>query len=317
MNLLVSYDVFYSNWYVGEFYQKFTEKLLSLNDVNVEVVNSNELASRHNLKTDYNNGLPSVFSPFNLIIQNKDNNKTFIHSWNDFAPAILDKGSGIEVFDVVKFACVSRLDQSYVDNARDGIIVQPSVYLLENWDEHSLIELNRHGPKTSDKVYFNGMCHGIREDFRKVLNQTDLFDFKNKTGDEFKHKPDYYKEMSDYKYGFNLDGAAKICYRDLECFGMGLLLFREKLNVLTHNPLVDGEHYITLIDHDIITKIGNPDHHPYIIDKIDDKINSVINDDELVTTILSNARSWYEENCLPENQINIILSFLEDFKIFE
>ena len=152
MNLLVSYDLFYHNWYVGEFYKRFTEKLTSIEGINVEVESPNVLASKHNLKTDYNNGLPSVFSPYNLIIQNKDNNKTFIHSWNDFAPAILDKGSGIEIFDVVKFACVSRLDQSYVDNARDGIIVQPSVYLLENWDEHSFIEENRHNPKTNNNV---------------------------------------------------------------------------------------------------------------------------------------------------------------------
>lgn len=317
MNLRISYTNLYHNWYVGEFYTEFHKKLMTLDNVKVEYVSLSDLSQYYNIPSDYSNGFPSIFNPYNLIITNKDSSKTFVHSWHDYAPATLIEGSGIEHLNVVKFSCVSRLDESIIKNNKTKITIEPSFYLLENWNEHMLIENNRLMAKKSNKIFFNGLCYGERSFFKKVLDNSNFFDFKRKDSPDYKSKEDYYKQMSSYKYGLSLDGAAKICYRDIEYFGMGILSFRERLNVITHEPLLPDVNYIELIDDDIKSKISNHVFETYIIDKLETKVSEIISDNEKIQYIINNSRKWYEKNCLPENQINLLLSFLENFSIFE
>jgi hypothetical protein len=317
MNLTISYNNLYHNWYVGEFYVEFHKKLKSLNNINLDYINLNELSSKYNIRSDYSNGFPSVFNPYNLIIFNNDNGKTFIHSWHDYAPAILMNGSGIELLNVVKFACVSRLDDNIIKNNKTNIFIQPSFYLLENWNEHSFIEKYKNIEKNSEKIFFNGLCYGVRDLYKKVLDKSPFFDIKRKDGPDYKTKEDYYQQMGMYKYGLSLDGAAKICYRDVEYFGMGILSFREKLNIRTYEPIVPDINYINIIDDDIKSKINNPLEENYIINKIENNIHDVLSDKEKIKYIINNSRGWYERNCLPDNQINILFSFLENFTIFE
>jgi len=317
MDLTISYTNLYHNWYVGEFYTAFHEKLKNLEGINLEYTNIRDLASYYNTQSDYSNGFPSIFSPYNLIITNRINGKTFVHSWHDYAPAMLCNGSGIELFDVVKFACVSRLEESFIQNNNTNIFIQPSIYLLENWNEHVLIENHRHSEKTIDKIFFNGLCYGVREQYMKLLNTSKSFDFKRKDGPDYKNKEDYYLQMSSYKYGLSLDGAAKICYRDIEYFGMGILSFRERLNILTYDPILPDVNYIELIDDDIKSKIYDPNQTEYIINKLENSLFEIFSDKERINYILNNSRSWYEKNCLPESQMKIMFSFLEDLTIFE
>jgi hypothetical protein len=316
MKLTVGYHHLYHDWYIGEFYIKFVEFLKTKHGIKIEYKHLNDFAKQYECNSDYNNGLPSVFSPFNLIITNEENGKTFIHSWHDYAPAILTNGSGIENFDTVKFSCVSRLDQSIIDEYKGNSQIIPSFYFLENTSDYTYIEKNKNNEKLYDKVYMNALCHGVRERYIDILNCSDLFNLKKKDKGDHLSKEKYFEEFSTYKYAMNLDGVAKICYRDLESFGLGSLLFREKLNVLTHEPIEDGKHYFELIDDDIKSKIFDDSNKSYIIEKVENKIN------ELVTSgqhryIIDEARGWYERNCLPDNQIKIIYSFLEDFEIFK
>jgi hypothetical protein len=316
MKLTVSYDVLYNDWYAGEFYNKFFNYLKDVKRIDVEYISSNELAKIHGSKVDYNNGYPSVFHPLNLIIQNKLNGKTFIHSWHDYAPAILEFGSGIEHFDVVKFSCVSRLDQDIINRYWGKIDIQPSIYLLENTSELNLIEKNRKNNKIYNKVYMNALCYDVRERIIDVLNTSEFFNLRKKNKGDFLTKNKYYEEFSKYKFSLSLDGAAKICYRDLESFGLGCLLLREKLDVLTYDPLIIDKHYIELIDDDIKSKIYLDNHISYIVEKVENKIN------EIVTSgfdkfIINESRLWYERNCIPDNQMEIIYSFFEDLEIFK
>ena len=301
----------YVDWYVGEFYHKFFNFLKNQKFIDVEMESSINLAQSFNCNTDYNNGFPSVFSPYNLLILNEKTNKFFIHSWHDYAPAIMVNGSGIENLDVDTFSCVSRLDQNIIDTHSSKFKVQPSFYLLENTSEFDLIEKYRHLEKTIDKVYMNALCYGVRERYMDVLNQNNFFELKKKDKGGFLPKEKYYEEFAKYKYAFNLDGVAKICYRDLEAFGLGSLLFREKLNVLTYEPLEIDKHYVELIDDDIKSKINDGNNVDYILQKVESKIQEVINTKQN-EYIVNEARGWFERNCLPESQINILFSFLEN-----
>jgi hypothetical protein len=318
MKLIVSFNPLYHDWYVGEFYSSFFNFLKNANvAIDFEYISSPELAAKYGVDTPYHNGVPSVFNPTNLIIFNPENNKTFIHSWHDYAPAILSEGSGINNFDVAKFACVSRLTSSeYSSIKQRGINIQPSFYLLENWSELKLVEHYFSKPKPIDKIYFNGLGYGMRQRYVNLLNKSNFFSMKLKDQGGYLPKDKYYEEFAQHKYGFSIDGAAKICYRDLECFGMGILLFREELDVVFSDPIVEGTHYIKLIDEDIKSKINNNEHDNYILDKINLKIENILSSKD-VPTILAESRSWYEKNCFPENQLKIMYSFLDNFNIFE
>lgn len=316
MNLIVSYHHLAVDWYVGEFYIKFLNFLKEIPGINVEYVHSAELANKYGCGATNNNGLPSIFNPYNLIIMNKDNGKTFVHSWNDYAPCILEERSGINNLDVVKFACVSRLDQGIIDNYKGNVIIQPSFFYLERMSDIDLIEKNKTNPKIHDKAYMNALCHSNRERFIDVFNQSERFDLKKKDGADFLSKEDYFNVLSQHKFGLNLDGAAKICYRDLETFGLGVLSLRENLNVLTHEPLTVNEHYLELIDDDIKSKINIDTEIPYIIEKIESKMNDSVSSGQY-EYIVNQAHGWYERNCLPDNQIKILFSFLENFEILK
>lgn len=316
MKLTASYHHLYHDWYIGEFYIKFVEYLKTIEGIEVEYKHLNELASQFGTNTDYSNGLPSFFSPYNFVLFNKENNKTFVHSWHDYAPAILVNGSGIENFDVVKFSCVSRLDQGIIDNYHGTAKIQPSTYILESSSDFDFVEKYKGSEKTIDKVYFNALCHGIRERYIDVLSQSERFNVKKKDKGGWLPKEKYFEEMSQHKFGMNLDGVAKICYRDLESFGLGTLLIREYLNVLTYEPLEVGKHYVQLIDDDIKSKITDDSQTSYIIEKLENGINEIVTSGQY-DYIINEARGWYDRNCLPENQIKIMYSFLEEFEIFK
>ena len=316
MNLLISFNHLYTNWYVSELYKLLIDKISNVSGVNVEIVNSREYSSRFNINSDYHNGVPSVLSPMNLLIMNKDNGKTFIHSFHDYAPAIMESHSGIDNFDVVKFSCTSNLTHSHIERFKDKFEVQPSVYILELINEHQYLESNRYNIKNNVKPYFNGLCYGVRERYKHVLSKSDYFDFRKKEGEFYRHKPDYYSEISNYKYGLSLNGAAKICYRDLEYFGMGILNLRETLDILTYERLIPDVHYVNFIDSDIQTKINNHNYEEYIINKLEEKMELIFQNENHFKNMISESRGWFERNCLPENQVNILFSFLNNFEIF-
>lgn len=316
MNLLISFTHLYENWYVSELYKLVIEKITKVPGISVEVINSREYAKSFNINPDYHNGLPSVLSPMNLIIMNKDNGKTFIHSFHDYAPAIMEPKSGIDNFNVVKFACSSNLTQSHIENFKNTFIVQPSVYILELINEHEYIKSYKNNSKINEKIYFNGLCYGVREKYRQLLSNDPLFDFRKKDSEFYRTKHDYYREISEYKYGLSLNGAAKICYRDLEYFGMGVLNLRERMEILTYEPLVEDLHYVNFIDFDIQSKIFNKDYEGYIVNKLKDKFELILDNQTKYNEIVTESRGWFERNCLPENQTDIIFSFLNNFEIF-
>jgi len=316
VKLEISYHTIGPNWYVGVFYDKFFNYLKTLKDIEVEFVPLTEISSRYGYgNSGYHENLPSVFNIYNLIIRNVENNKTFIHSWHDFAPVIMSKNTGIENFDVIKFSCVSSLTEEYYNQFSSEYNIVPSFYILEEWNEHDYIEKYRHNEKISNKLFFNGACYGIRTKFKSLLENTKFFEFKEKHYN-YKDKENYYKEISQYKHGFNLDGAAKICYRDIEYFGMGITLFRDELKIKTKDPIIPNEHYFVIIDDEIKQSIYNKNNSKFILDKIEHNIENVFKNYD-VESVIRNARQWYEKNTLPDNQMNTFIGLMENFKIFE
>jgi hypothetical protein len=315
MTIEISFDRYQHNWYVGELYHKFYEYLIEKYGNDIIFTPISELANRFGHPIDPHS--LSIFSIYNLIVTNKKTNKTFIHSLSDYAPAMMDDNSGILNFDVESFSCSSNLDEDTIKKYSSKYNILPSFYILEHLSDIDFIEQNKILPNRVNKIYFNGLCYGERETYKKILESNDYFIFKNKSNpSDFLNKSEYFNEISKYNFGLSINGAAKICYRDVEYFGLGILCLREPLKIITKEPLINGEHYVELLDDDIRSKLYIESEYQYINEKITSKINDIIKYKDY-SDIINNSRKWYENNCLPINQIKILEFFLKDCKIID
>lgn len=314
MKYLVSFDAYQGNWYVGELYKKFFDSLSS--EFECEYVHMTDFASRYSEPTGYNNNLPSMFNIYNLIVQDKHTKKTFVHSLHDYAVVMLEHLSAIDKLNVVSFSCSSNLTKDIIDKNNGKIKIIPSFYILEHLSDIELIqntkklELDR-----QNKAYFNGLCYGFRAQYYNIFKNSPLVDFRNKNdGKEYQQKSDYYQSIKKYKYGLSLNGAAKICYRDLEYFALRTLNLREPLDIITHDQLKPDVHYKILIDSDIQSKIYEESQFEYIKEKIKNKIIEIDNSGEC-EYILNESEKWFNNNCLPEKQIDLLKQFIKQSEI--
>lgn len=309
-NYIISYEQGYDDWYVSEFYKYFHQQIEEKLKVNFTYETINQFAARFGYSLD--NHSDSLFNWYNIIIYNTQTEKLFIHSWYDYANAMVE-WCVKQKFNIVKFSAVSNIDNILVDKYP---FIQPSVYYLEKWSDHTKIKDNRDNNKIMNKIYFAGLAHGIRQNILFKLRQyKKIFDIYIKS-EKFKQKNEYYNELSKYKYGLSLNGAANICYRDLELFGLGILNLRDSLKCLTANPLVENCHYINFIDSNFIEQILNNEN---IDHEIEEKIIYLYDTlhSKKYQDIINNAKLWFNDNCLPINQFNIIYNFLSELAILD
>lgn len=311
--LIISYELGYHNWYVSEFYKYFHSKLIEESDIELEYITLSDLSLRFGKTLE--NHKSSMFNWYNLVIYNPINEIFFIHSWYDYAPEILNY-CRINNFNVVKFSCVSNLSDNILNHEENNKIIQPSVYYLENWSDINFINSIPRKTNRKNKSYFNGLNHGYRDTIMRVLSKNPFFDIRQKSDPKtFRQKDQYYEELSEYNFGLSLNGAANICYRDLELFGMGVLNLRQPLNSKTFNPLREGIHYIEFLDekltHDLI--------YNFEVEKIiDDKVNKLLefSSTSEYNNMIDESINWFNENCTPKKQYEILVSFFNNFDIF-
>jgi hypothetical protein len=311
--LIIDYEFGYHNWYVSEFYKFFHKRLSETTNINLEYMSLNELAQKFGKNID--NHSNSIFNWFNLVLYNEKTEKFFIHSWYDYAPEVL-KYAVENDFNVVKFSCVSNLSEKIIDYFKDTTIVQPSVYYVENWRDIEFILTTPEKSIRDKRAYFNGLNHGIRENILGALSQNEFFNLRTKVNPEhFRQKNDYYEEVSRHKFGLSLNGAANICYRDLELFGLGVLNLRQPLKSLTHEPLIKDVHYVEFIEDSLVQRILQRED---VTNTINEKVEQILDfcDTQEYNEMILQSKNWFGRNCLPENQFNTIVSFLDDFNIF-
>jgi hypothetical protein len=312
--LIISYEQGYNNWYVTEFYKYFHSKLSDNFSIDFEYVPLHVLCLKFN--QEYKTHSSTIFNWYNLVIYNPNNERMFVHSWFDYAPEII-RYSIVNNFNVIKFSCVSNLNDNIIDEYKNKIIVHPSVYYLENWSDVNTITSMNNSNVRQNRAYFNGLNHGHREKIMNFLSKHKFFNIKSKSNPEdFRQKNEYYSELSNHNYGVSLNGAANICYRDLELFGLGVLNLRQPLNSKTHNPLIKNIHYIELLDENFTNQIIFNDDNPdeIIMKKIEELMDFSITSE--YKDMIDESKKWFIDNCLPENQYKILVSFFDNFDIF-
>lgn len=311
---IISYDLGYHDWYVSEFYKYFHNRLISDSKVDVEFVPLNVLAQQHGTCMS-NHDSCTLFNWFNLIIFNKKTQKYFIHNWSDNSPMMIEHCMNNNI-DLVSFSCVTNVkNDSVIDKWKDKVKINPSVYCLANWSDHHHIKKASVKINRKNKAFFNGLVHSHRQAVIDVLNTNPFFDLRSRR-DHFKSGFEYFDEVSDYKAGLSLNGAAHICFRDLELFGLNVLNLRESFKSKTHNPIIKDVHYFELINNELLIDIFNqPEKAILTLNEKLDQLEQFLNT-ENYSRMLNEANNWFADNVLPENQFKIIYSFLEDFTIF-
>lgn len=83
-----------------------------------------------------------------------------------------------------------------------------------------------------------------------------------------------------------------------------------------HEQIIPNQHYFEILDDEIIDSIINYEDENNSYHLVENKIKYIIKNYD-TESVIKNAREWYERNCILENQLQIFISYLENFKIFE
>lgn len=305
MSIQIAYNRYQHNWYVGELHHAFAKRMSELYS-DIQIVSLSDMANHYSEPIDQrHNALASLFNIYNLIVYNTEKHIGFLHSLADYAPVLLEHKSALDKLNIKAFAfCPHHTETVIAQYSHLNIKLIPSFYMLENWDDYYHIEVHRHNSKQNG-CYYNGLCYGHRELYVRHLKSNPFFVMKNKSDiADYRPKSIYYEEASKYKYGLSINGVAQICYRDVEYFGLGVLCIREPMSLITKDNLQSDVHYKTILDHFVTSNIFYPEKQHEITEYIIDKLNSISTEE--TSYILDNARRWYENNALPDKQIDFL-----------
>lgn len=311
-DLVISYSHGYGNWYVSSFYKYFHIKLQEQYGIELEFIPIEELGKQNGV--EHPNMHQNLFNWYNLLIYNKKTDKYFVHSWHDYAPEIFSSAIR-KGYNIVKFSCVSNLTADLISQHPDQLI--PTVYCFEFWDDYNNITQIRKQTNKIEKIYFNGLKHSIRENFYNALSKNEFFKMLDRNVPaERRKKLDYYNDLQQHKFCLSLKGAADICYRDLEIFGVGSLNVRVPLYCNTGDPLIKDVHYIEFFDNVLVDRIiHNQDVEVLLAEKID--MLQDFGNSPRYTEMVDSSLDWFENNCNPEKQFLIISNILQDFTILD
>lgn len=309
--LIISYSIGYTDWYVSEFYKFLHQKLEERCNIKFKFIPIEELGRTYGVTDTRTNN--TFFNWYNFLIYNPKTDQFFAHSSDDYSVEALDDGLKRN-YDIVKFSCVPDTRHDFYKKHKN--FIQPSVYRFEMWSDYKkLVESNKSKSKI-DKAYFIGLPYGYREMYFRKLDGNSFFVMEDKVDSKKrKTKTHYYEELSKYKYNLSLNGAAGICYRDVEIFGVGNFNLREPYTCLTYNPIEKDVHYIEMFDEHLVSEIIVPNIN--VSDKIADRVNQVTEfcNSKEGSIMLEQSTKWFEDNCKPENQFEIMFSIIEESSI--
>lgn len=140
-----------------------------------------------------------------------------------------------------------------------------------------------------NKLYFRGTSLEDREIIFKLK--------KDIISDSFYPIPseDYFNELINYNIALSIDGRGEFCYRDIECFALGVPIMRFEFESVFYDKLIPNFHYISIPrPSDMISyKRVTNDH----VTLMENRFNEVINDISFLKFVSKNAREYYEKNC--------------------
>jgi len=169
------------------------------------------------------------------------------------------------------------------------------MYKYSPWTyfQASMDDLSIYYNKRQEKEFLNNTLYfkGTSLEDRKILSFIDkniITDFNVIT------PSNYFDDLISHKIALSVDGRGEFCYRDVECFGIGVPIIRYEYVSKFISPLIPNYHYISLPrPSDMgLYRLGNETHAKLL----ENRYHEVINDNEFLSFISRNAKEYYDIN---------------------
>jgi hypothetical protein len=281
-----------NNRYYNYFFDVFTEYLKSFFEVeeNRDFPDAHKERQKIYLQKGVSNDLWMMECEY--IIENMDTGEFVILSVSDdLSHCILNEQSNPYLKKVLVSQFIPTKMSSHIGKNlykySPWIYFQAIVIDLEPFYQKRTREL-----PTEDKLYFKGTSL----DDRLILNHInkDIITTFNPISYNL-----YFDEIIKHKIALSVDGRGEFCYRDIECFAIGVPIIRFEYDSVMYDPLIPNYHYISIPrPPDMkLYRLGNQFHAELLMERY----KEVLNDTEFLNYISRNARKYYEKNCLMHN----------------
>jgi hypothetical protein len=162
---------------------------------------------------------------------------------------------------------------------------------------------------TTNKLFFRGWLWDFRKKIVENINREDILIIDKNENNQNLNYIQYLEEISNYTSALSLPGGTEICNRDIECFAIGVPIFRPNLQVNYSDPLIPNFHYISFYHHCDYTSWGNPNYLSYddVKSNLIQTWDLVKENKEFLNFISGNARRWYEQNCSIDKTIEYFM----------
>lgn len=248
-----------------------------------------------------------------MRIENPETKKYLLISYGDKLSRVHHvRGWDTEnLVEIYTSAGVHRSDMLF-DNPIEYV---PFTYLTEQpayYDEIYRLRKKEVERIVPDKLFLYSALYR----FRHFVKGDERFYVRDKNDFEMISEGLTYQEyMNNFQVGFNLNGIAEICHRDIEFLGLGITLFRPKLNCKFHNELIPNYHYIS-VDYDDLKFEGfNGNYNKNLTDRIYQRWLEVKDDIEYLKFVASNGQKWFDENCTKDKHAKILTEIIDLNKI--
>lgn len=256
----------------------------------------------------------SKYSHHHMMIQNESTKKYFLVTYWDKMNCI-HEGTGWDMENCVEIITASgtHIEDTYYTPMEEEFT--PFSYLTPRSDSDNMINelcgTDNNDRIIPDKPLFKGYLY----EFRLFLYNDDRFNVqKTGEGTHF-HYPDYIKHLNQYGINMSLNGAGQICFRDMEILGLGTALFRPKLSLDFHNPLIPDYHYIS-VDYDSIKGVKPKNqYYSLLSDLMINRWNEVVKDRDFINEVARNGKKWFDENVPKEKHGEILINLLDFNKL--
>lgn len=289
--------------YYNLFWDKFTEYLKEFFLVDENRYFEDSHKSRFPIKLNKGLNDPLLILECEYVIENLENNEFVVLSVSDdLTHAILGESEN----NLLKKVLVSQFHPQKMSNH----VNNEFFHKFSPWTyfQSQVIDLEQYYYKrlynspTENRIYFRGTS---LED-RAIIHHIDKELITN-----FNPLPPnaYFDEIIKHKVALSVDGRGEFCYRDIECFAIGVPIIRYEFESIFHDKLIPNYHYISIErpENMGLYRLGNLEHAK----RLEERYYEVINDNDFLMFISKNAREYYLRNCFIDNNIKNTFSMLE------
>lgn len=175
----------------------------------------------------------------------------------------------------------------YYQKYKPWVYFQSGLQDLNVW-----YEKRKYVKEKENKLYFRGTSLQDRT-FLIHINKDYITDFNPIDPNS------YFNEIIHHKLAISIDGRGEFCYRDIECFALGVPIIRFEYESIMDEPLIPNYHYVSIPRPSdmVLYRQGNENHAELFMQRYFE----VINDSEFLNYISQNARRYYENNLTYES----------------